>query len=571
MRSYYPRAGVLLALAAVQAGVILAQTPGSSPVTLQLREALPTEQTDVASSSGVADSSQRADGPSVSPGEAFVSDGAADPAVSRPSPSPPTWTGVRPVQFDVEIPPPAEDSAVPAPAMPRPVAPEPFRLPAPPDYYVVAENRAAANAAVSEEPPAPFVEEAEPVPSQPPDSSAAVSDTGVLTLLELEEMALASNPTLVQARMAIRAAQGRRLQAGLFLNPTIGYIGDEIGNSGRAGQHGMSLSQEFITAGKRRLGRAVAAHAVEEARWRWEVQRHRVINDVRIGYVDVALAQETVDINKEFVRIGQESVSRIQVSFEALQVAEIDLLRARNEAKRADMSLDEAEGIYRSTWRRLAIAVGQREMAPERLAIRLDIKTILGSVPELDQDASLARLLAESPELARARAGQQRARCEVARQYAGRTPNFQVSTGVKYDDSTGDAIADVGFSVPLPLFDRNQGRIMEARAESTRADRETLRIEMDLRDRLETAFEQYGNARRRVEDYHATILPNSQSLFEKSENAFQRQQISYLEVMTTQRSHFRNQLGYLISVRELLVRRVEIEGLLLTGGLRAAE
>src|SRR5690554_5820864 len=59
--------------------------------------------------------------------------------------------------------------------------------------------------------------------------------TAPLTLADLERIAIESNPTLVQARMAIRAAEGSHLQAGLYPNPTLEYIADEIGNDGSEG------------------------------------------------------------------------------------------------------------------------------------------------------------------------------------------------------------------------------------------------------------------------------------------------------------------------------------------------
>ena len=64
-------------------------------------------------------------------------------------------------------------------------------------------------------------------------------------------MALGRNPTLAQAAAQIAAAQGRHVQAGLYPNPVAGYMGSEMGNSGRAGQQGGFVSQEVVTAGKR--------------------------------------------------------------------------------------------------------------------------------------------------------------------------------------------------------------------------------------------------------------------------------------------------------------------------------
>lgn len=114
-----------------------------------------------------------------------------------------------------------------------------------------------------------------------PTPRAMESLTAALTLDDLEEIALESNPTSVQARMAVQAARGGYIQAGLYPNPAIGYAGDDMGIEGTSGQQGAVFSQEIVTSRKLRLGRTVASHEIQEARHAWEAQRRRVLNDVR--------------------------------------------------------------------------------------------------------------------------------------------------------------------------------------------------------------------------------------------------------------------------------------------------
>ena len=61
----------------------------------------------------------------------------------------------------------------------------------------------------------------------PPQTQATPRQAG-LTLADLEQMALSNNPTLAQAAAEIRAASARKLQAGLYPNPTVGYQGEQI-------------------------------------------------------------------------------------------------------------------------------------------------------------------------------------------------------------------------------------------------------------------------------------------------------------------------------------------------------
>ena len=395
---------------------------------------------------------------------------------------------------------------------------------------------------------------------------ASLDAPGALTLDDLARMALASNPTLVQARMALQAAQGGYVQARLYPNPTIGYAGADLGIAGTAGQQGVFVAQEFVTAGKRRLETAVASCEIEQARCGLEAQQWRVLNDVRSGYYEVLLAQRTIDLNEELVRIGEEGVAVTEKLKAAMEVSQADVLQARIEADTANLGLYEARQRHQAAWRQLAAVLGRPEMEPQALAGELDRE-----VPELTWDDTLRELLARSPELARARAAVRRARNDEALQWANRRPNFEVGLGFKYDDSDWRTLADVEFAVPLPLIDRNQGNIMRAQADLIAAEHEVRRLELELRDRLAEAFEQYANARHQVETYTQKILPNAQASLDLIAGGYREGEFGYLTLLTAQRTFFDVNLSYLANLKELWARSVELEGMLLGGGLEGPE
>ena len=386
-----------------------------------------------------------------------------------------------------------------------------------------------------------------------------------LTLGDLEQIALESNPTLVQARMAVRGAQGEYLQAGLYPNPTIGYAGADVGLDGTSGQQGAVLGQEFVTAGKLRLGRAVAGWEVQQARHGWEAQRLRVLNDVRAGYYEVLLAQRMIKLNEELVRIA-EQCAEVTEKLAPIVVSQVDVLQAQIEAETVALGLNEAQNHHRGAWRRLAAVLGRPEMEPVPLAGDVD-----GQLPAFSWQDSLARLLSQSPELADARAGVERAHCQVAHQCAQRVPNVEVELGAKYDETGWVTLADVGVSLPLPLFDRNQGNIVKAQADLIAAQKEVRRVELDLCDRLASTFEQYAIAQRQAETYAGTILPHAEALLEKTRIGYREGEFGYLTLLTAQRTYSGVRLDYLTRLSEFWARSVEIEGMLLTGGLEGPE
>ena len=58
---------------------------------------------------------------------------------------------------------------------------------------------------------------------------ASVVPRASYDLTQLKALAAQHNPTLVQAVQLIAGEEGKALQAGLWPNPTVAYIGEQIG------------------------------------------------------------------------------------------------------------------------------------------------------------------------------------------------------------------------------------------------------------------------------------------------------------------------------------------------------
>jgi cobalt-zinc-cadmium efflux system outer membrane protein len=382
-----------------------------------------------------------------------------------------------------------------------------------------------------------------------------------LTLEELESIALERNPTLVQAEMRIQAATGKQVQVGLYPNPVLGYQSDDIGLEGTAGKQGGFIGQEIVTQGKLRLRRAVAGQEVAQARYGLEAQQLRVLNDVRAGWYNVLVAQQMMELNGRLVRIGQQGVEAAEQLLAAKEVSRVDLLQAKIEADSARVSLYDATARHLAAWRQLATVVGAPDMEPATL------DGDFRHIPELSWDLALEQLLSQSPELAQARAGVARAQCELAEQCAERIPNLDLLANVQKDNIDGRATAGAGLAWAVPIINRNQGNILKAKADLIAARKEVARLDLALRDRLAVAFARYDGARHQAERYAADILPSAKMSLDLVEQGYRQGEFDYLKLLTAQRTYFQVNLAYLESLLEAQTKAVQIEGLLLSGGL----
>jgi len=397
----------------------------------------------------------------------------------------------------------------------------------------------------------------EPLPGQAPlptEPQAGPNTTpGDLTVDELLGLAMAHNPTLSQAAQQVAALRGKWLQAGLYPNPAVGYLGDELGAEGTAGKQGATFAQQIVTAGKLRLDRAVVSHEIEQARLAWELQLRRVQNDVRATAYRVMASQRHIRFHERMVGISKEAMETTQQLFQAKEASHVDVLKAQVEFHTAELLLESVQQDYQRLWRQLAVLVGVPDMGPTALRDELDTQP-----PDWTWDQVWQRLRAQSPELAGALAAVERAECELARQCAGRVPDVEVEAEVLYDETLSQTVAAAGVSMPLPVFDRNQGNIRQAQAQLAAARREVDRVELAIRHRLADVWRQYADARVRTARYSDQILPTAKKSLKLTQIGYRQGELGYLELLTAQHMYFTTAEEHARALEELWVGAVQI-------------
>jgi cobalt-zinc-cadmium efflux system outer membrane protein len=412
-----------------------------------------------------------------------------------------------------------------------------------------------------------------PPPTVPKLGAGQQAAQGPLVRLEeLEQMALKNNPTLSQAATEVRSATGRKLQSGLWPNPTAGYIGEEIrGGSFGGGQQGFFVQQDVILGGKLGLSRKIFDQEIRQAEAEVDEQRLRVTNAVKIQYYQALAAQEMVDMRKELSRISSETAKYSRQLFNIGQQNETEVLQADVEAEQADLAVISAEHMRRRAMRSLAAVVGTPTIQAATLGGSLE-----QGLPELNEEQMLESLLRESPAAQIARAGVMRAEASLARARRESIPDLMFRGGLQQNretlESTGRRVGLQGFAevgVQLKLFNRNQGNIQAGQAEVERAQQEAKRIELVLRDRAASFVESYRTARIVAERYRTQILPRAQRAYELIYKRYGLLQASYPQVLLSENMLFKAETDYVSSLERLWSNSVALQGYLLTDGLEA--
>jgi cobalt-zinc-cadmium efflux system outer membrane protein len=386
----------------------------------------------------------------------------------------------------------------------------------------------------------------------------------VLSLAALEQLALERNPTLVQAGAQIRVSQGAAFQAGLFPNPQLGYVSEQIGAAGTADElQGMFIEQEIVTGGKLRLSRAKYIQEAREAELQVMAQRYRVLHSVRVAFYDVLAIQKQREIREQVRRNAAEAETTVAELTNVGQANRSDLLQAQVESRRAAANLQMAERQYQGTWEGLAAVIGAPDL--QRTALEGDLE--FGNAKPIEREEALANLLACSPELLVAEAEVARDRIALQRECVESIPNLNVRAETGYNFESRDTVAGVEIGIRLPLFDRNQGTITQAQAELMRAQAEVTRIELTLRRKFAKTFAEYESAMQFAKAYHDEILPKAREAYQLYLDSFQQRRAAWPQVIDAQREYYQLYDDYLENVVQARRAEAQIATFFLEDGL----
>ncbi len=475
----------------------------------------------------------------------------------RPSPSPSPHVMTPDMQMPTASPSPAPSPHVMTPGMQMPAA-----SPSPRPGHVMTPGMP------TTQPPADIQRpRREVIPAAP-----------VRRLEDLEAMALQRNPTLAQAEASIRAAEGRRRQAGLFPNPIAGYFLEEFAfrSPSETAEQGAFIEQTIPLGGKLSKARRVFAREKDQAVILAEAQRLRVTNSIRLLYFETLGAQRMVELRDDLSQLAREAVEITKELKNVGQADQPDQLEIEIEAERSEIDFLRAQNDWLRSWRELAAMVGNPELAPSRLAGSAE-----EGFAELNEAQLLETLLSQSPEIRVAQAGVERARAVLSRARAERIPDLFVRGGLGYNYERFEPVVpslagrrkgaegrlEVGINVPI--FNRNQGGIAAAEAELAIAERELQRLQLVLRSRFASGFREYRNAQQTVERYRTQVVPRARQSYQMYLSSFRQMAAAYPQVLIAQRTLFQVEVEYARALIQVRQSAVGLRGFLLSGGLDA--
>jgi cobalt-zinc-cadmium efflux system outer membrane protein len=356
---------------------------------------------------------------------------------------------------------------------------------------------------------------------------------GELTLARAVDAALRGNPDLLASSYELSAAQARIVQAGLRPNPELGLELENFAGSGAVRdtdslETTLSLSQVVELGGKRALRRSVAEAGLDVVNIEQRARELDVLSEVTLRFIDVVAAQERARFASQATALARTTLDAIGARVDAGRSPEAERSRARIALTRSLIEQRRAESELRAARYALSASWGSAE--PAFIAARAE----LFDLRAVESFQALLARLEQSPDftLFASESRLREAELRLARVQA--RPNLSFSLGLRRLEASGDTALVAGFSMPLPVSDRNQGAILEAQVRLDQTDAQRSAARVRARATLLGLYQEMTTDRERVDTLRGEALPQAQLALDQTRSGYARGRFSFLELITVQ-------------------------------------
>lgn len=358
------------------------------------------------------------------------------------------------------------------------------------------------------------------------------------SLGDVVSLVLLKNPELNTYSYDMRANEARILQAGFRPNPGFDVETENI-DAPKFMQTTLLLSQLIEIGGKRHARIQFARSERDKVFLDYEVKKRQLFVDTALIFVEVLISQKKIEFIEENLKIlqgfstvveGRVKAGKASVMEEAnfsviFTNATIDLRNAQNELRNAKNKLAAQWGDANPDH---FVAIGNLDWTPDVLSLQ-----------------EMGDLIHHHPLIMRSHIEENLRDAKIAFERSNAYPDVSIRGGPRYLNEANKWVWVVGVFVPLPVQDRNQGRVWEARENAEKIAKEREAIWIKLLTELNNSYSTLQTANSEIELLQKVALPMSQKAFESTFQGYESARYNYLELLEASRLYKSSQMRYL--------------------------
>lgn len=369
-----------------------------------------------------------------------------------------------------------------------------------------------------------------------------------ITLDEAIQMALQHNHNLLAARTTIQQSEAEETTANLRPNPALfadweylpfftpSSLNATYLHDSTEGDIGLSY---LFERGKKRQHRLRAAKDVTAQTRLLVADNERTVTfNVASQFINVQLAESTLDITQQDLKSFQQTVDLSELRYKAGAISEDDHLKIKLQLLQFETDVAQARLARVQALSDLRQLLGYESVpADYDVAGEFDYQPVKGNLEDLQLKAMQNR-----PDYRAARQGVTAANSQYELQKAIGKQDPTISAN--YSHVNGINTATFYWSMPLPIFNRNQGEIARTRFAITQAQEQEKAANGQVLTDVRDAFEAWRSSDQVVQLYRSGYLDVAQKDREISEYAYTRGAASLFNFLDAERSYHATQLAY---------------------------
>ena len=385
---------------------------------------------------------------------------------------------------------------------------------------------------------------------------AVRAETITVDLSEATALTLQANPDLAVAMRGREIESGQQLQAASRPNPTLSGQVQDLRSQNRVTT--IAISQQLETADKRDKRMVAAGAAFDIAEVDIHIAQAEISAKTYAAFYQLLAAQQAQKLAQELLEIATTTKDTTTKRVLAGKISPVEETKAKVAEASLKIDLANSNQQLAISKQRLASLWAKSEGQTDYVVVGE-----LENLKELPKQSELMAQLADSPRLKKAALAIQEKQAISNIELSKQTPDVTVSLGAQRNEELGGITqAMIGLSIPIPVFDKNQGNLLSAKAREYQSIDEKTALENQLQTELKDAYSRRQLQVEASNMYKQDILQGAQSAYEAARKGFEYGKFSFLEVLDAQRTLFQAKMQFIQTLTMAHIAEADIQRIL---------
>ncbi|MBG78805.1 MAG: hypothetical protein CL570_07255 [Alphaproteobacteria bacterium] len=375
------------------------------------------------------------------------------------------------------------------------------------------------------------------------------------------QKALQNNPTYTAALANIDAADGSRLQASLPPNPDAvfeieNFAGDDENEGFDGAELTLGIEQTIELGGKRSNRTKVADFSFQISKEQAKARALSLLAETDYAYMRLAVAQERMTLADKRLALADKTHNIVKKRVGAARSAEIEHTKADIEKGAAEVEQRKAQQEVITAQNDLARLLGSMD------ATDIGVDADLNNLPELIEKSTLFDALRHAPQIQAQEFAKMQAQSSLDLAKSQAIPDPTFGLGIRRFNENDSTALVAGISFPIPVFNRNQGGIKEAKANMIKADAENHAAGLALRQSAIQAWESFAASLVEAKRYQNDIIPSARKAYKQADDGYSRGAFDFLDLLDAQRTLYEVQEARLDSLLNVYEAKAQTDFLM---------